>query len=42
MVENKVCINQSEKFCEKCSGKGKTTLFRQDLEKYEEVECICQ
>ncbi len=33
-----ICIESEEK-CIKCRGKGKITVYRSDLEEFEEVDC---
>lgn len=42
MVENELELTYSTVQCQTCSGRGKTEIFREDLEEFEEVTCICQ
>lgn len=42
MVENDIKLDDLNDPCRICNGSGTTELYREDLEEYEDVECVCQ
>ncbi len=42
IVENNITFIQSIDQCQICNRRGKTEIYREDLEEFEEVICLCQ
>ncbi len=41
MIENNLKLIHLRDECQICNGRGKTEIYREDLEEFEEVECLC-
>jgi len=42
IVENNRAFTHSIVQCKICNGRGNIEIYREDLEEFEEVECLCQ